>query len=528
MNFGTLSYHADDKVISNIRERIQKQQQLRNQNTYNLTSDTTINNLQQQKNIYGTKNEYRTNNVGTKTLLNKKKQNQKAPEQNRAVLGELVNLNTSNVNAHNSSARFLRNTNNIERTIHNANNVYVDQENHKFNASTVDMHNRTYSTSNMEVDIENESVILSKETHFPEQRVISNASTSTSRSNTSTSRSNTSTLSRKEVYPLTLEYTLEDNMALQNAYKRYHTSFPDLQDSDTFDVTLCCEYQPEIFNHLRMLEEKFSPLDNFMSYQPQLTWKHRHIVLNWVVYAHDKLKLLPETLYLTVNIFDRVLSTVEVTKEKLHLVAATSIFIASKYEEINHVTTADLKTLLNNEFEDSHIFLAETFILQSLEFDLGFPGPMSFLRRISKADNYQYDRRTLAKYLLETTIMDPKLATAKPSWLAAGAYYLAMVIFENLEDYSRIEDEENLAESSYTKHRVNDSIWSLGHVYYSGYSERQIAVVASTIAHNCRNWKRAHEAIYHKYCSKKQKRCSLIVDDWLKILEEQRLQEEEV
>lgn len=50
--------------------------------------------------------------------------------------------------------------------------------------------------------------------------------------------------------------------------------------------------------------------------------------------VHLKLDLMPETLYLTVNIIDRYLSIQTVTKGKLQLVGITAMLIACKYEEI--------------------------------------------------------------------------------------------------------------------------------------------------------------------------------------------------
>jgi hypothetical protein len=45
-------------------------------------------------------------------------------------------------------------------------------------------------------------------------------------------------------------------------------------------------------------------------------------------------KLMPETLYLTVNIIDRFLAVYPVTTKTLQLVGVTAMLIASKYEEI--------------------------------------------------------------------------------------------------------------------------------------------------------------------------------------------------
>lgn len=64
-------------------------------------------------------------------------------------------------------------------------------------------------------------------------------------------------------------------------------------------------------------------------------------------------------------------------------------------------------------------------MLSMLHYQLGWPGPMSFLRRISKADDYDLETRTLAKYFLEITVMDERFVGSPPSFLAAGAHCLA-------------------------------------------------------------------------------------------------------
>lgn len=58
------------------------------------------------------------------------------------------------------------------------------------------------------------------------------------------------------------------------------------------------------------------------------------ILIDWLVEVHLKFKLVPETLYLTVNLIDRYLERVEVMRDRLQLVGVTAMLIASKYEEI--------------------------------------------------------------------------------------------------------------------------------------------------------------------------------------------------
>ena len=54
----------------------------------------------------------------------------------------------------------------------------------------------------------------------------------------------------------------------------------------------------------------------------------RAILVDWLVEVHMKMRLVPETLYLTVNIIDRYLAKTEVSRPKLQLVIVTSLLIA--------------------------------------------------------------------------------------------------------------------------------------------------------------------------------------------------------
>lgn len=295
---------------------------------------------------------------------------------------------------------------------------------------------------------------------------------------------------------------------LKTAFEKYHRLTPDPDDEDTYDPTMVVEYCNEIFEHTSRLEKKLCADPNYIDYQPDLTWKHRHTLLNWLVQVHEKFNLLQETLYLAVNIMDRFLSHTEIALDKFHLVGSTCLFIASKYEEINCIVLKDLLKILDDEYTESQVIRAERYILCALEFELGWPGPMSYLRRISKADEYDFDIRTLAKYLLETTIMEPSFVASPPSWIAAGAYYLSLVIFR--DSYCITHDG-----------LVYDDIWTSKHTYYAGYTEQQITPAAAVIAQNCRYAETKHEAIFKKYSQKRHRKCSQMVAKWIEYLEAQ-------
>lgn len=295
--------------------------------------------------------------------------------------------------------------------------------------------------------------------------------------------------------PLKIHSDLEVNSILAEAHKMYFQQTPDLMDEDTYDVVMVAELADGIFDYMRELEIRYKPNPNYIHYQKELRWSYRRILLDWIVEVHNRFQLLPETLYLTVNIIDRFLSKKSIVLSKFQLVGAAALFIAAKYEEINCPSLKDILYMLNNANTKEEIIEAERYIIDSLEFEIGWPGPMSFLRRISKADDYDYEIRTLAKYLLESTIMDSRLISIVPSWLAASSYFLSKVILGN-------------------------NSWSLKHVYYSGYTQEQIIPLATVILENCREAVHCHKAILKKYSSRRQHNSAQLVARWIGSTEE--------
>ena len=76
------------------------------------------------------------------------------------------------------------------------------------------------------------------------------------------------------------------------------------------------------------------PNADYMDGQPEIHWGMRETLVNWLLQVHLRYHMLPETLWIAINIVDRFLSKRVVSIAKLQLVGVTAMFIASKYEEI--------------------------------------------------------------------------------------------------------------------------------------------------------------------------------------------------
>lgn len=80
-----------------------------------------------------------------------------------------------------------------------------------------------------------------------------------------------------------------------------------------------------------------------------------------------------------------VLQSYPVPRKKLQLVGVTALLVASKYEEILSPDIADFVYITDNAYTSNEIREMEMIILKELNFDLGRPLPIHFLRRASKA-----------------------------------------------------------------------------------------------------------------------------------------------
>lgn len=213
----------------------------------------------------------------------------------------------------------------------------------------------------------------------------------------------------------------------------YPEGVKDLDSEDLDDPLMAAEYATEIFEYLRDLECESVPNPEYMAHQDDLEWKTRGILIDWLIEVHTRFHLLPETLFLAINIIDRFLSEKVVQLDRLQLVGITAMFVASKYEEVLSPHVANFVHVADDGFSEQEILSAERFVLSTLDFNLSYPNPMNFLRRISKADNYDIQSRTIGKYLMEISLVDHRFMPYRSSHIAAAAMYLSRMILDRGE-----------------------------------------------------------------------------------------------
>lgn len=249
----------------------------------------------------------------------------------------------------------------------------------------------------------------------------------------------------------------------------------------------CCSYAKEIFVYLRQLEVQQPVFPRYLDGR-EINGRMRAILIDWLVQVHSKFQLLQETLYMCVALIDRFLQIQPVSRNKLQLVGVSSLLLAAKYEEIFIPEARDFVYMTDNAYSNAQILEMEMLILRGLNFSLGRPLPIHFLRRASKASNADGAQHMLAKYLMELVLIDYDMAHFRPSEVAAAALCLAQKI-------------------------LGRGSWDPTTQYYTGYSEDRLLLVMKHMAKNVvrvNNNLTKHVATKNKYAASKLMKISTI------------------
>ena len=261
-------------------------------------------------------------------------------------------------------------------------------------------------------------------------------------------------------------------------------------DKAESDVNSSPEYAREIYAYLKIKEMANPVREKYLEGQ-DITSKMRSMLVDWMVSIHQQFDLAQETLFLAVNILDRYLQeeAERTAREELQLVGVTALLLASKMEEIYLPSVDDFVYTTDNTYTNAEIRAMEVHMLGTLRFDLGNPTSLAFLRRYSKAGDVDVIEHTLAKYILELSLLDFGQVGLPPSLAAAAALNLSLRLLE-----------PEVAEP-----------WNVSLQYHSGLTSglltstiRRMAVVLQ----GCRTHNL--QAVRQKYCSRKYRRVAFI------------------
>jgi cyclin B len=194
----------------------------------------------------------------------------------------------------------------------------------------------------------------------------------------------------------------------------------DINDAD--NQFLCSEYVNDIYNMFWRQEKEFQVNSNYMAQHTLINERMRCILVDWLVDVHLKLRMVPETIYLTVNILDRYLQqNHQVRRSKLQLVGVASILLAAKYEEISPPQPSEFVWMCDNAYTVKEILEMETTVCIALQFNLTVPTPLTFLCRYLKAAYANRAMVQMSCYLTERCLQEYSMQKFLPSVIAATA-----------------------------------------------------------------------------------------------------------
>ncbi|CAN1240174.1 CYCA1-1 [Linum grandiflorum] len=205
-------------------------------------------------------------------------------------------------------------------------------------------------------------------------------------------------------------------------------------DTEFEDPQLCASIACDIYNHLRATETKKRPATDFMEkVQKDVNASMRAILVDWLVEVAEEYRLVPDTLYLTVNYIDRYLSGNVINRQKLQLLGVACMMIASKYEEICAPQVEEFCYITDNTYFKDEVLDMESSVLNYLKFEMTAPTSKCFLRRFARAAQGSNEvpsmqLECLANYISELSLLEYNMLCYPPSVVAASSIFLAKFI----------------------------------------------------------------------------------------------------
>ncbi|XP_075162916.1 cyclin B3 [Haematobia irritans] len=198
--------------------------------------------------------------------------------------------------------------------------------------------------------------------------------------------------------------------------------FDKINWNDPFQVS---HYAMDIFNYLKERESEF-PVDDYMERQIHLSKWMRSLLVDWMVEVQETFELNHETLYLAVKIVDQFLCKEVINKDKLQLLGAAALFIACKFDERTPPLIEDFLYICDGAYKHNELIHMEMATLKVIQFDLGIPLSYRFLRRYARCAKVPMPTLTLARYILELSLMDYDCITFSDSKMACAALFMAL------------------------------------------------------------------------------------------------------
>ena len=185
----------------------------------------------------------------------------------------------------------------------------------------------------------------------------------------------------------------------------------------------------------------------------------RPYLLDFLIEAHAAFELLPETLFLAVNLLDRYCSRRIVYKRHYQLVGCAALLIAAKYgdRKENVPTIHELKKMCCALYDEDMFTQMEWHVLQTLQWAIGHPTIDNFHQLALEGFPYDTEVEYMATYIAEISMFHKEFISKRPSDMALSSLALARCILNRpmplQAEWSSRYDSETLITLSQHLHR---------------------------------------------------------------------------
>ncbi|KAH3898113.1 G1/S-specific cyclin-D2-like [Dreissena polymorpha] len=181
-----------------------------------------------------------------------------------------------------------------------------------------------------------------------------------------------------------------------------------------------------VLQNLLALEDRYHPNQNyFRCVQTDIKPYMRQMVGQWMLEVCDEQACEEEVFPLSMNYLDRFLSVCDISRTRLQLLGACSMFVASKLKDTSPISAERLVIYTDHSISYTMLTDMESLLLSKLKWDLSAVTPHDFLEQILSRLSMDKCHRDVIKKHAQTFIAlcatDCKFMMYPPSMIAAGS-----------------------------------------------------------------------------------------------------------
>ncbi|GMH42534.1 hypothetical protein BSKO_10453 [Bryopsis sp. KO-2023] len=218
---------------------------------------------------------------------------------------------------------------------------------------------------------------------------------------------------------------------------------PDIDSVHKGNQLLCSFYAKQIFDNYQRRERMFVVPANYLKHQDEDVARDRIDVVDWIVGTHSQMRLKMETLFLAISYMDRYLAVKKIARTEFHVLGATCLFMAGKYEEMIAPRTKDIIDRMDITTSKKSIKTRDAMLEQerrlfsALEGFSALPTVYIFVLRYVQAAGYldAHEVTTYCMYLTELVLYCHHLQSIRPSKLAAAIVLAARIEMREPDHY---------------------------------------------------------------------------------------------